>query len=113
MTNEEVVAFIDHLGQPWQVEVGRRLRQLVHQVIPEVEERIQYKKPHFLKNGHYAAVISPSKEAIAFMIMNASGLAFPKGFEGPDERKWLKIRQGDAPDYELLGQLLGQASGTL
>jgi hypothetical protein len=28
--------------------------------IPDVEERIQYKKPHFLKNGKYAAVITPS-----------------------------------------------------
>jgi hypothetical protein len=113
MMNEEVSAFIEKLNQPWQIEVSNRLRQLVHQFIPEAEERIQYKKPHFLKNGHYAAVISPSKDAIAFMIMNASGLAFPKGFEGPDERKWLKIRQGDTPDYELLANLLVQASGTL
>ncbi|MGZ7444351.1 DUF1801 domain-containing protein [Paenibacillus sp. TH7-28] len=84
-----------------------------HESIPEVEERIQYKKPHFLKNGHYAAVISPSKDAIAFMIMNAGGLEFPKGFEGPAERKWLKIREGDTPDYVMLARLLLQASSTL
>lgn len=113
MTNEEVTAFIEGLAHPWQVEVSQQLRQMVHQTIPEVEERIQYKKPHFLKNGHYAAVISPSKDAIAFMIMNASGLAVPQGFEGPDERKWLKLRKDDTPDYELLSRLLQQASSTL
>ncbi|MDG0809084.1 DUF1801 domain-containing protein [Cohnella rhizosphaerae] len=73
MENEEVIAFIDNLGADWQVQLAKQLREMVHRTIPSVEERIQYKKPHFLKNGHYAAVISPSKDAIAFMIMNASG----------------------------------------
>ncbi|CAG7616478.1 DUF1801 domain-containing protein [Paenibacillus allorhizosphaerae] len=111
--NQEVVSFIESLNQPWQVEVSKQLRQMVHESIPGVEERIQYKKPHFLKNGHYAAVISPSKDAIAFMIMNATGLEVPKNFEGPAERKWLKIREGDSPDYGLLTQLLVQASNSL
>ncbi|QMV45245.1 DUF1801 domain-containing protein [Cohnella cholangitidis] len=87
---------------------------MVHQSIPETEERIQYKKPHFLKNGHYVAVITPSKDTVAFMIMNASGLEWPKGqFDGPPERKWTKIREGQSPDYELLSKLLVQASSTL
>jgi hypothetical protein len=111
--NEQVTTFIESLNQAWQVEVCNQLRQMVHESLPEVEERIQYKKPHFLKNGHYAAVISPSKDAIAFMIMNAAGLEVPKTFEGPVERKWLKIREGDSPDYELLAKLLVQASSTL
>lgn len=110
--SQEVIAFIDQLP-PWQAEVGRSLRELVLKTVPDAQERIQYKKPHFLKNGHYAAVISPSKDAVAFMIMNATGLDVPKGFEGPEERKWLKIKQGDAPDYELLGKLLAQASSGL
>lgn len=110
--SQEVITFIESL-KPWQVEVSKQLRQLVHATIPEVDERIQYKKPHFLKNGHYAAVISPSKDAIAFMIMNATGLEVPKGFEGPIERKWLKIKEGDTPDYDLLARLLAQASSPL
>lgn len=113
MMNEEVSAFIENLSQPWQIEVSNSLRHMVYQAIPEVEERMQYKKPHFLKHGHYAAVISPSKDAIAFMIMNTTGLAFPKGFEGPPERRWLKIREGDTPDYEMLANLLVQASSKL
>ncbi|WHZ05711.1 DUF1801 domain-containing protein [Neobacillus sp. YX16] len=101
------------MGTPWQIELSNRLREMVHQTIPMVEERIQYKKPHFLKNGHYAAVISPSKNAIAFMIMNAKGLEFLKGFEGPEERKWIKIKEGDTPDYTLLSTLLTQATESL
>jgi hypothetical protein len=110
--NQEVTSFIESL-KPWQVVVCNRLRQMVHESIQEVDERIQYKKPHFLKNGHYAAVISPSKDAIAFMIMNAAGLDVPKGFEGPVERKWLKIRESDSPDYDMLAKLLVQASSSL
>lgn len=111
--NQEVTAFIEGMGQPWQVELSNQLRKMVHDTIPDVEERIQYKKPHFLKNGHYAAVISPSKDAIAFMIMNTKGMSFPKGFEGPDERKWQKFKNGDSPDYSSLADLLRQASSSL
>ncbi len=111
--NQEVTAFIEELGQPWQMELSSKLRQMVHDTIPNIEERIQYKKPHFLKNGHYAAVISPSKDAIAFMIMNAKGVTFPSGFEGPDERKWKKFKNGDSPDYSSLADLLRQASSSL
>jgi hypothetical protein len=111
--NQEVTAYIDNMNPAWQTETANRLRRMVHETIPGVEERIQYKKPHFLKNGHYAAVISPSKDAIAFMIMNTAEITVPKGFEGPPERRWLKIREGDAPDYELLANLLEQASQSL
>ncbi|MBW7456270.1 DUF1801 domain-containing protein [Paenibacillus sepulcri] len=110
--NQEVTAYIENLPK-WQGGFSSTLRDMVHETIPEAEERIQYKKPHFLKNGQYAAVISPSKDAIAFMIMNANGIDFPKGFEGPAERKWIKLREGDTPDLALLSGLLKQASSTL
>lgn len=50
---------------PWQGELCARLREAVHGAIPGVQERIQYKKPHFLSNGKYAAVISTSKDAVS------------------------------------------------
>ncbi|EIT86722.1 hypothetical protein A374_04089 [Fictibacillus macauensis ZFHKF-1] len=111
--SQEVATFIKDLKPEWKVELCQKLRQVVFESIPEAQERIQYKKPHFLKNGQYAAVISPSKDAIAFMIMNAKELDVPKEFEGPAERKWLKIREGDKPDYDMLAQLLRQASHNL
>ncbi len=110
--NQEVTAYIENLPS-WQVGISSALRDMIHRTIPEAEERIQYKKPHFLINGHYAAVISPSKDAIAFMIMNADGIDFPKGFEGPAERKWVKLRQGDTPDLDLLSELLKKAASSL
>ncbi|MDN4525884.1 DUF1801 domain-containing protein [Fictibacillus fluitans] len=109
--NSEVTVFIEKLDKPWKIEIASQLRSMVHSTIPDVEERIQYKKPHFLKNGKYTAVITPSKDAVAFMIFNTADLELPEGkFEGPPERKWIKFRDGDTPDYEALAQLLTQAS---
>ncbi|WP_127587460.1 DUF1801 domain-containing protein [Paenibacillus koleovorans] len=111
--NPEVTAFIENNPVAWQIEISSKLRQMVQETIPGVDERIQYKKPHFLKNGKYAAVISPAKDSLSFMIFNVAGLELPKGFEGPEERKWVKIREGQTPDYEMLSGLLKQASSTL
>jgi len=112
---QEVTTFIENLNSSWQIEICQKLREMMHQTIPDIEERIQYKKPHFLKNGKYAAVISPSKDAISFMIFtNGVELEWPKGlFEGPAERKWIKIREGQTTDYEMLAKLLGQASSVI
>lgn len=112
--NQEVTDFIESLLEPWQVELCSELRRIVHQSIPDAAERIQYKKPHFLKNGKYAAVMTPSKEAVSFTIFNAAELELPAGmFDGPPERKTVKFRKGQAVDGELLTRLLTQASSTL
>lgn len=112
--NQEVTDFIESLKEQWQKELSAGLREVVHGAIPEVTERIQYKKPHFLKNGKYAAVISTSKDAVSFTIFNATGLELPEGmFEGPPERKTLKLRKGDTFDSGLLAPLVAQASSTL
>ncbi|OAS15681.1 DUF1801 domain-containing protein [Paenibacillus oryzisoli] len=112
--SQEVIEFIDILKEPWQRELATQLRQTVLQAIPDVAERIQYKKPHFLKNGKYAAVISTSKDAVSFTIFNASGLAFPEPmFDGPPERKTVRLRQGQAVDAAQLMSLLSQAAASL
>ncbi|MEV5029256.1 DUF1801 domain-containing protein [Paenibacillus sp. LPE1-1-1.1] len=112
--NQEVTEFIGAITLPWQGELCARLREAVHGVIPGVQERIQYKKPHFLSNGKYAAVISTSKDAVSFTIFNASELSLPEGlFEGPPERKTIKIREGQAVDCEQLSSLIGQATAAL
>lgn len=74
---------------------------MVHQAIPEVAERLQYGKPHYLKDGKYAAVLGTAKGWVAFTIFNAAALDAPEGlFEpGPPDRKTIKIRQGQAVDY--------------
>ena len=62
--NQEVTDYINAIQQPWQVEVCDRLRRVAHEAIPDVTERIQYGKPHFLKDGKYAAVLAPAKAAV-------------------------------------------------
>lgn len=113
--NEEVTQYIQKLPA-WQVEVCEALRKLVHETIPTVEERMQYGKPHYLKNGHYAAVIHAAKGKVSFMLFNAGELAEIKGFfksmSSPD-RKTATISEGQTVDYGQLAQLLKQASDTL
>jgi hypothetical protein len=114
--NPDVSDYIENIELPWQVEIANTLRQMAHNAIPGVEERIQYKKPHFLNYGHYAAVLSPAKAYVAFMIFNTQDIEIPDGlFEkgGPVERKTIKIKEGQDVDYDLLGKLLTQASSTL
>lgn len=112
--NQEVTDFIEALKEPWHRELSDGLRDVVHQAIPNVHERIQYKKPHFLKNGKYAAAISTSKEAVSFTIFNCAALELPEGlFDGPPERKTLKLRKGDTFDSEQLVSLVSEASSSL
>ncbi len=99
--------------QPWQGPLCASLREAVHAAIPDVQERIQYNKPHFLKNGKYAAVISTSKDAVSFTIFNATGLTVPAGFSGPPERQTIKLKQGDPCDLATLTALVGQAAASL
>ncbi|RTE11802.1 DUF1801 domain-containing protein [Paenibacillus whitsoniae] len=112
--NPEVTEFIEGLKEAWQVELSKELREMVYGAIPDVQERMQYKKPHYLKGGKYAAVISTSKDAVSFTIFNAAGLELPDGmFEGPVERKTLKLRKGDTVDRGQLSAWVAQASSSL
>src|SRR5262245_22351040 len=107
--NQEVSDYIQKIKVDWQAEVCKSIRERVHAAVPEVTERIQYGKPHFLKNGKYAAVLGTAKEWVSFTIFNAEGLQAPSGFfeeGGSPERKTIKIRQGQTPDFDLLSKLL-------
>ncbi len=114
--NQEVSAYINKLndkaGQEWQAEVCDQLRKIAQQSIPEFDERLQYGKPHFLKNGQYAAVLGTAKGWVTFTIFNAKSVEAPEGFfeAGDPDRKTVKILKGQAVDYNLLGKLLTQAA---
>lgn len=112
--SQEVAEFIEKIEVSWQAELCQQLRQVVHNAIPDVQERLQYNKPHFLKNKKYAAVISTSKDAVSFTIFNATDLALPEGlFSGPPERKTIKFRNGEQLDSGMLTALLQQAASSL
>lgn len=113
--NQEVTQYIQKL-QPWQIEVCESLRKMIGKTIPSVEERLQYGKPHYLKNGHYACVIHAAKDKVSFMIFNASGLEEIKGFfksTTSPERKTAAITEGQRVDYTQLADLLKTASKSL
>ncbi len=114
--NQDVTDYIQGLAQPWQVEVCTAIRQRIHQAAPDVEERLQYKKPHFLKDGKYLAVLGPAKGWVTFTIFNAAELDAPDGtFEpgGAPDRKNVRLREGQVIDEDLLGKLVTQAAATL
>lgn len=112
--NQEVTDYIDAINEPWQKELAVQLRAVVHRAIPDVQERIQYKKPHFLKNGKYASVISLSKDAVSFTIFQAASLELPEGmFDGPPERKTVKLKKGSSIDGGQLEAWVRQASSDL
>lgn len=112
--SEAVTAYINKIDRKWQAEVCQQLDQIIHDSIPEVDERIQYGKPHYLKNGKYACVLGTAKGWVSFTIFNAKTLEAPEGFfePGDSDRKTLKIREGQAVDYELLAKLLQQAANS-
>lgn len=111
----EIEGYITKLGQPWQAELCRRLDALVRRAIPDATEKLQYGKPHYRKNGQYAAVIGTAKGWVTLTIFNATALAAPEGLfeDGPPERKTVKIREGQAIDEAQLEGLLRQAASTL
>ena len=113
--NQDVTDYIQRIDQEWQAEACTLIRQIVHDAIPEVAERIQYGKPHFLKDGKYACVLSTAKGWVSFTIFNAATLDAPEGFfePGPPERKTVKFREGQAVDADLIARLLQQATQTL
>ena len=113
--NQVISEYVQMINQPWQAEICTRLDQLLHRAMPELDERIQYGKPHYLKNGKYAAVIGTAKDWVSLTIFNASTLEGPEGFfePGPPERKTVKIRKGQEIDFDLLTHLFQQAAGTI
>lgn len=112
--SQEIIEFIEKVKEPWQAQLCRELREVVHHAIPDVQERIQYNKPHFLRNKKYAAVISTSKDAVSFTIFNATDLELPEGlFDGPPERKTIKFRSNQPIDAGMLTALVSQASAAL
>lgn len=112
--NQAITEYIEKIKEAWQAEVSTQLRQIVHQAVPEVEERIQYGKPHFVKNGKYAAVLGTAKDWVSFTIFQATNLEAPEGFfePGSPDRKTIKIRKGQVVDYNLLAKLLEQAANS-
>jgi hypothetical protein len=113
--SDDVTQYINK-AQPWQTDVCEKLRAMVGQTIPDVEERLQYGKPHYLKNGQYAAVIAVAKDKVSFMVFNASDVPVVKGFLralGNGERKAVDIKEGQQVDYDAVAGILAATATAL
>lgn len=113
--NQDVTKYIEKLPQ-WQQDVAESLRTMIQKAIPDIEEQLQYGKPHYLKNGNYAAVIHAGKDKLFFMVFNAENIAEVKGFlrsMGKGERKVVDITEGQTIDYDKLADLLKQTTNSL
>lgn len=113
--NQQVTQYIEKT-QPWQAEICNALRDMIIKTIPSVEERLQYGKPHYLKNGSYAAVIHASKDKVSFMLFNGSDIPEVKGFLralGNGDRKVVDIKEGQEVDYGQLADLTRQTSAKI
>ena len=102
--------YINHQNET-QVAAGQTIRQ----AIPDVTDRIQYGKPHYLKNGKYACVLGTAKGWVSFTIFNATAIDAPGNlFEpGPPERKTIKVKPGQELDYAQISSLIQQAASTI
>jgi len=84
--------------------------------VPEVEEKLQYRKPHFFKGSNYLCVIGTAKGWVSWTIFNATALVPPDGmFESSDtgDRKTVKLLEGQTVDAALFSSLIAQAAKTL
>ena len=110
--NDDVTTYINR-GLPWQVEVCEKLRQLVYRTVPDVEERLEYGKPHYARDGRHVAAIHVARAKISFMLFNAGGIDPVKGVLrslGSGDRKTADISEGQAVDYEFLADVLARTS---
>ncbi|MEV0621948.1 DUF1801 domain-containing protein [Nonomuraea sp. NPDC050404] len=113
--NDEVTQYIS-AAPPWQQEVCEKLRAMIHEAVPGMEEKFQYGKPHFLKNGKHAAVVYVSRDKVSFMVFNATEIPAVKGFirsMGKGERKCADIVEGQETDYQALAEMLKKTSSAL
>jgi hypothetical protein len=113
--NQEVTQYIGKIDQKWQKDTCKHLSETILQSVPEVDELLQYGKPHYKKNGKYVCTYNTAKAWVSFTLFNAASLEAPDGlFEPGDnpDRKTIKILEGQHIDYNLLSKLLQQASAS-
>jgi hypothetical protein len=109
--NQAVTEYIEKIDQTWQAEVCKQLRTVIFQVVPDAEERIQYGKPHYRKNGKDICVFNTAKSWVSLTIFHAQALEAPQGVFEPgsaQERKTIKISEAKKVDDALLAELLQQ-----
>ena len=96
--SQDAAGYIDNIDQGWQAEVCRSLHQRIHQAIPWVVERLQYGKPHYLKDGKYACAYPPDHllKAISAKLETKN----PAAFQFLEKMKWTDNDQNTVTKYK-------------
>lgn len=109
--NEQVTEYINKINIEWQVDICEQIRNIILQSIPEVEEQIKYNQAFYSLNGKQLCVFFPAKNWVNVTLFNAEEIEAPEGFFEPSnkpERKAVKIREGQAFEYDVLAKCFQQ-----
>jgi hypothetical protein len=102
--NDDIAAYVA-TGSPWQQDACAQLRDAVLTALPEVEEALLYKKPHYSVDGELVAALNVAKAKVSLLILNAGSVAPEKGFLrslGNGERKVVDIADGQSVDVDRI-----------
>jgi hypothetical protein len=108
-----VDAYIDALP-PWQQEICRRVRDLVHEADPEVEETIKRAvQPYFVCHGNVAALLA-AKTHVNVFLYDGAIVPDPHGIitagHGNSTARTVAVREGEevpaGPLLEMFRQIV-------
>lgn len=116
MTDDQdarVNAYIDALP-PWQQEICRRVRDLVHEADPEVEETVKRTvQPYFVCHGNVAALLA-AKTHVNVFLYDGAIVPDPHGIitagHGNSTARTVAVREGEevpaGPLLEMFRQII-------
>jgi hypothetical protein len=108
-----VDAYIDALP-PWQQEICRRVRDLVHEADPEVEETVKRTvQPYFVCHGNVAALLA-AKTHVNVFLYDGAIVPDPHGIitagHGNSTARTVAVREGEevpaGPLLEMFRQII-------
>jgi hypothetical protein len=109
--NDEIAAYFAH-ADAWQQDACAQLRHAVLTAIPDAEESLQYKKPHYAVGGEYVAALHLAKSKVSLLILDAASVVPEKGFLrslGNGERKVVDVTEGQEIDVDRIVTVLRAA----
>src|SRR5512135_2269219 len=110
-TDPRVDTYIDALA-PWQQAICRRVRALLHEADPEIEETIKRRvQPYFVLQGNVAALLA-AKDHVNVFLYDGAIVPDPEGIitGGHDNKaaRTVAIREADAINAPALLAMLRQ-----
>lgn len=109
--NQQVTQYIEKINEVWQKEICTKIRQTIHMAIPNITEQVKYNQAFYALEDKQVCVFFPAKNWVNITIFNARMVEAPEGYFEPSdnpERRAIKIRAGQAFDFDILSRCLKQ-----